>query len=157
MLKDNFERQIRILDSMIQAFKGLEKAVVGRDIELASKYGLNIEELSLEISSVENERAQILKSMGFDTVKEYIEKSNSLDVTEIAFFSAEVVEKLNELTVIMNGIKQMFQFENQYAEFLNCFVKGIHPSTYFFPQKGQNDNNRSVHSIYDRPLYDQFK
>jgi len=86
LLKDNFERQIRILDSMIQAFKGLEKAVVGRDIELASKYGLNIEELSLEISSVENERAQILKSMGFDTVKEYIEKSNSLDVTEIAFF-----------------------------------------------------------------------
>ncbi len=157
MLKDNFERQIDVLNSMIQAFKELEKAVVVRDINLLSKSSVSIEELTLDIDRVESERTQILQSLGFITVKDYVESSNFPDVEDVSFLSVEVVEKLNELMIIMDEIRQLMQFENQYAEFLNYFIKGIQPSTYSFSQNGQNDNINSMRSNYTRPLYDQLK
>lgn len=157
MLKEGFEKQIKVLEDMIQAFKELESAVVARNTDSLSKSAVSVEELGLEIDKIELERTHTLQSLGFATVKDYVERSNLPDVSDVSFLSVEVVEKLNELTIIMDEIRQLIQFENQYAEFLNCFIKGVQPSTYSFPQNGQNDNINSIHSTYSRPLYDQFK
>ena len=157
MLKEGFEKQIKVLEDMIQAFKELESAVVARNTDSLSKSAVSVEELSLEIDKLESERTHTLQSLGFSTVKDYVERSNLPDASDVSFLSVEVVEKLNELTIIMDEIRQLIQFENEYAEFLNCFIKGVQPSTYSFPQNGQNDNINSMHSTYSRPLYDQFK
>lgn len=157
MLKEGFERQIKVLDDMIQAFKELESAVVSRNTDSLSKSAVSVEELGLEIDKIELERTLALQSLGLATVKDYVERSNLPDASDVSFLSVEVVEKLNELMIIMDEIRQIIQFENQYAEFLNCFIKGVQPSTYSFPPNGQNDNVNSMRSTYARPLYDQFK
>uniref|UniRef100_A0A7C4RX32 Flagellar biosynthesis protein FlgN n=1 Tax=Fervidobacterium thailandense TaxID=1008305 RepID=A0A7C4RX32_9BACT len=151
-LLNNLKRQSEVLESMIQAFKGLERAVVAKDTQLVSKYGANIEELSFEISRLEDEKEVILKKLGFDTVKDYIEHSDKPLTYEVALKLAEIVEKINELSIVMQSIRNMFEFQMQYVNLLNTLLKGIESPTYAPPVK--NSNNRyyipSERTLYDR-------
>jgi len=105
LLKEGFERQIKVLDDMIQAFKELESAVVARNTDSLSKSAVSVEELGLEIDKIELERTLALQSLGLATVKDYVERSNLPDASDVSFLSVEVVEKLNELTIIMDEIR----------------------------------------------------
>ncbi|MGC8955878.1 MAG: flagellar export chaperone FlgN [Fervidobacterium sp.] len=130
MIKENLKKQINILNSMVQAFKGLEICLVKKDLDQLSKYAVNIEELSLELLKVEEEREKLLSQFQASTLRDYLEKYQTPENDEIALLSAEVVEKLNELTIVMDGIRQLIEFENQYAGFLNNLIKGVHSPTY---------------------------
>ncbi|MEN3042541.1 MAG: flagellar biosynthesis protein FlgN [Fervidobacterium sp.] len=158
MIKENLRNEIKILESMIQAFKGLEVSVVNKDIQMLSKYAVNIEELSLELMKVESEREKILRNYQVTTVKEYIERYEAPDAqsSELTFLSAEIVEKLNELAVVMDGIRQIIEFDSQYVEFLNNLAHGVQSTTYDFSK-----NNALYHNTYSQiqslPMYDRFK
>ncbi|AFG36032.1 flagellar biosynthesis protein FlgN [Fervidobacterium pennivorans subsp. shakshaketiis] len=156
MLIDNLKNEIRVFDSMIQAFRGLESAVLNRQTDMLSRYAVTIEELSLEISRLEDERDVILKKMGYQSVKDYIDKSTASDAPQIAYLAAEIVEKLNELTIVMNSIRQIFEFENNYFEFLNNLVRGVNPS----PNYSFNQNKQGVSAYttnYNTSRYDSLK
>lgn len=156
MLIDNLKNEIRVFDSMIQAFRGLESAVLNRQTDKLSRYAVTIEELSLEISRLEDERDVILKKMGYQSVKDYIDKSTASDAPQIAYLAAEIVEKLNELTIVMNSIRQIFEFENNYFEFLNNLVRGVNPS----PNYSFNQNKQGVSAYttnYNTSRYDSLK
>jgi cellobiose-specific phosphotransferase system component IIB len=156
VLIDNLKNEIRVFDSMIQAFRGLESAVLNRQTDMLSRYAVTIEELSLEISRLEDERDVILKKMGYQSVKDYIDKSTASDAPQIAYLAAEIVEKLNELTIVMNSIRQIFEFENNYFEFLNNLVRGVNPS----PNYSFNQNKQGVSAYttnYNTSRYDSLK
>jgi len=156
VLIDNLKNEIRVFDSMIQAFRGLESAVLNRQTDKLSRYAVTIEELSLEISRLEDERDVILKKMGYQSVKDYIDKSTASDAPQIAYLAAEIVEKLNELTIVMNSIRQIFEFENNYFEFLNNLVRGVNPS----PNYSFNQNKQGVSAYttnYNTSRYDSLK
>jgi len=156
VLIDNLKNEIRVFDSMIQAFRGLESAVLNRQTDMLSRYAVTIEELSLEISRLEDERDVILKEMGYQSVKDYIDKSTASDVPQVAYLAAEIVEKLNELTIVMESIRQIFEFENHYFEFLNNLVRGVNPS----PNYSFNQNKQGVSAYtanYNTSRYDSLK
>ncbi len=156
MLIENLKNEIRVFDSMIQAFRGLESAVLNRQTDMLSRYAVTIEELSLEISRLEDERDVILREMGYQSVKDYIDNSTAPDVSQVAYFAAEIVEKLNELTIVMNSIRQIFEFENHYFEFLNNLVRGVNPS----PNYSFNQNKQGVAPYtanYNSSRYDSLK
>ncbi|WP_448378126.1 flagellar export chaperone FlgN [Fervidobacterium sp.] len=156
MLIDNLKNEIRVFDSMIQAFRGLESAVLNRQTDMLSRYAVTIEELSLEISRLEDERDVILKEMGYQSVKDYIDNSTASDVPQVAYLAAEIVEKLNELTIVMESIRQIFEFENHYFEFLNNLVRGVNPSpNYSFNQNKQGGSPYTAN--YSSSRYDSLK
>jgi len=156
LLKENLRSEITVLESMIQAFRGLETSVVSKDIEMVSKYAVNIEELSLELMKIESERDEILKTYQVNTVKEYTEKYETPEKPEIMFLSAEIVEKLNELTIVMDGIRQIIEFDNQYVELLNNLVRGIQSPTYDF-SKNKSPYSGNYTQIQNQPRYDGLK
>jgi hypothetical protein len=156
VLIENLKNEIRVFDSMIQAFRGLESAVLNRQTDMLSRYAVTIEELSLEISRLEDERDVILREMGYQSVKDYIDNSTAPDVSQVAYFAAEIVEKLNELTIVMDSIRQIFEFENHYFEFLNNLVRGVNPS----PNYSFNQNKQGVvpyTANYSSSRYDSLK
>lgn len=156
MLKENLKNEIAVLESMIQAFKGLETSVVSKDIEMVSKYAVNIEELGLELMKIESERDELLKAHQVNTVREYAEKYETPEKPEIMFLSTEIVEKLNELTIVMDGIRQIIEFDNQYVELLNNLVRGIQSPTYDF-SKNKPSYSNSYTQIQNHPRYDGLK
>jgi len=156
VLIENLKNEIRVFDSMIQAFRGLESAVLNRQTDMLSRYAVTIEELSLEISRLEDERDVILREMGYQSVKDYIDNSTAPDASQVAYFAAEIVEKLNELTIVMDSIRQIFEFENHYFEFLNNLVRGVNPS----PNYSFNQNKQGVvpyTANYNSSRYDSLK
>jgi hypothetical protein len=163
LLKENLKDEIRVLESMIQAFRGLEGAVLNRQTDMIAKYALSVEELSLEISTIELQRQDILKNLGYANIKEYIEQNrysnenaSAEDTAQIAYLAAEIVEKLNELTIVMDGIRQVIEFENHYFELLNHLVRGTNPaSNYSFGQNKQAISSYTTN--YDNPIYDRLK
>ncbi|QAV34205.1 flagellar biosynthesis protein FlgN [Fervidobacterium changbaicum] len=156
MLMENLKSEVRVFESMIQAFRGLESAVLNRQTDMLSKYAVAIEELSLEVSRLEDERDIILKEMGYHNIKDYINRSTDENTPQVAYLAAEIVEKLNELTIVIESIRQIFEFENHYFEFLNNLVRGINPS----PNYSFNQNRHGVSSYssnYNAPRYDSLK
>jgi len=156
LLKENLKNEISVLESMIQAFRGLESSVVSKDIEMVSKYAVNIEELSLELMKIESERDEILKNYQVDTVKEYTEKCETPETPEIIVLSTEIVEKLNELAIVMDGIKQIIEFDNQYVELLNNLVRGVQSPTYDF-SKNKPPYSNNYTQVQNQPRYDGLK
>lgn len=156
MLNENLRKEINLLESMVQAFKMLESSVVSKDIQMVSKYAVNIEELSLELMKIESERDDILKQYKVTSVKEYIEKYETLENSEIAFLSAEIVEKLNELTIVMDGIRRIIEFDNQYVELLNSLASGTQSPTYDF-SKSRPSSAGSYTQIQNQPRYEGLK
>ncbi|WP_448375128.1 flagellar biosynthesis protein FlgN [Fervidobacterium sp.] len=156
MLIENLKNEIRVLDSMIQAFRGLESAMLNKQPEMVSKYALSIEELSLEISLIESEREKFLQELGYSSVRQYVEAQDGEDISQVAYLSAEIVEKLNELTIVMDGIRQIVEFENYYFELLNNLVRGVNPSSnYSYTQNKQGIS--SYLPTNDSPRYDRLK
>ncbi|ODN31073.1 hypothetical protein [Fervidobacterium thailandense] len=151
-LLNNLRRQSEVFESMIQAFKGLERAVIAKDTQLVTKYGANIEELSFEISRLEDEKEIILKNLGFDTVKDYIDRCGEPTTYEVALQLAEIVEKINELSIVMQNIRNMFEFQTQYVNLLNTLLKGIDSPTYAPPM---NNPSARYHVPSEKPLYDR--
>lgn len=138
MLKENLEKEIEVLASMIQAFQGLESAVVSKDVDMISKHSLAVEELSLILEQVHNEREQILKTLKIRTVKDYIDMGLDDGAQDISVLSVKVIEKLNELIIVMDGIRQIIEFNSQYAELLNNLLKGVQSPTYDFSKNRQS-------------------
>ncbi len=157
MLKENLKKQITVFDEMIQAFKGLESSVVSKNLEKVSQYAVVIEEKGLELLRIEEEREKILNECKVRTVKEYLEKDDTPEKPEIAFLSAEIVEKLNELTIVMDGIRQIIEFENQYAGLLNNLLKRVQSPTYNFSKSTQNSQGNNYSQIESQPRYNELK
>jgi len=161
LLKENLKKQITVLDEMIQAFKGLEGSVVSKNLEQISQYAVTIEEKSLELLKIEEEREKILNEYKVKTVREYLEKDDTPEKPEIAFLSAEIVEKLNELTIVMDGIRQIIEFENQYAGLLNNLIKGVQAPTYNFSKNSQSSQEKNYAKNYtqmeSQSRYDKLK
>ncbi|MGQ9856625.1 MAG: flagellar export chaperone FlgN [Fervidobacterium sp.] len=154
-LKENLKSEIRALESMVQAFRGLESAVLNKKMDMLSKYSVSIEELSLEISLLESQRDEFLKKLGYSTLAEYIEKDNSDEKREISLMTAEIVEKLNELSIVMNAIRQIMEFNEHYFELLNHLVRGTSTQpTYSASGYGKSGTFQSP--TYDSK-YDRFK
>lgn len=151
MLRENLERELEVLEGMVQAFRGLEKAVIARDTQLVTKYSLNLEELSLEVGRIEDERDRLLAALGHGSVREVIEHSDPIEASALAVLTARIVEKLNELTIVMGHVSELFEFQSHYAKLLHTLLKGSEPSTYSF-----NPGARGVYgkgegsSLYDR-------
>lgn len=141
MLKENLEKEIQVLDDMVQAFERLETSVISKDVNMISKHSLDIEELSLLLNQIHSEREEILNNLKIRTVKEYVDNKLGEDIQDISFLSVKIVEKLNQLAIIMDGIRQVIEFNNQYVELLNNLLKGIQSTTYDFSKNKQSGSS----------------
>ncbi len=147
---EGLENQKRLVESMINAFKDLQKAVVKRDYAMVERLSAQIEGLSFEIASLEEERSLHLLKQGFENVKEFIEKSSD---QQLELTLAELLEKLNELTILMDTTREMFEFENTYIKFVNMLYSGNVNPVETYSQYGESKN--LVNNVVNR--YTTFK
>ncbi|MFN6992435.1 MAG: flagellar biosynthesis protein FlgN [Fervidobacterium sp.] len=153
MLKENLEKEIQVLDDMIQAFEKLESSIISKDVEKVSKHSLDVEELSLLLGHVHAERESLLNNLNIRSVKDYIDMELGKDIEEVSLLAVRIVEKLNQLAIIMDGISQVIEFNNQYVELLNNLLKGVQSTTYDFSKSNQTGYS----SGYSNGLYKQME
>ncbi len=147
---ESLENQKKLVESMINAFKDLQKAIVKRDYGMVERLSAQIEGLSFEIASLEEERSLRLLKEGFENVKEFIEKSSD---QQLELTLAELLEKLNELTILIDTTREMFEFENAYIKFVNMLYSGNVNPVGTYSQYGESKN--LVNNVVNR--YTTFK
>ncbi len=134
---ESLENQKRLVESMINAFKDLQKAIVKRDYAMVERLSAQIEGLSFEIASLEEQRGVNISKEGFKNIKEFIASSSD---QQLELSLTELLEKLNELTILMDGTREMFEFENSYMKFVNTLYSGNANPVGTYSQSGETKN-----------------
>lgn len=139
-MKEIISKQMELLDNIIKSFEMAEKSLIEKDIENLTKNIAKVEEYSFEFEKYESKFVDILNEMGYKSVKDYLDKANN---EEMAVLIAGLVEKLNNLSIIMNNFREMIEFENRYFEFVkSLFSKSTTTSTY--TKSGYNKSQSNI-------------
>ncbi|ABR30197.1 hypothetical protein SU69_01705 [Thermosipho melanesiensis] len=126
-MKEILEKQIELLDKIILSFKDAQTSLIKKEIQKLSKNIACVEEYSFEFEKLEELLTDKVRKSGFPSIYQYV---NSQNDKNLSFLLAKLVEKLNELSLVMTNFKEMLDFENNYFEFVKSLFSNNTTSTY---------------------------